>query len=330
MQAPHGRDGITGDAIAPMGRSCSEHIRRRGAYAPAMPFPTDRLRQHLRRLHESLPAALARRFFETDLLTHAAALSFYTLLSLAPLLLLLLWLTASLYPSAQEALMQQMGDLAGSEARDVAMTVVANAQRRPDIGSLAGIWSTALLFLGATAVFARLQAALNLIFRSDAAQLAGIWPWIRKRMLSFGVVFALGFLLIVSMSLTTALQVVFARLPSLLPVLGDLGSLALYALAFAFLYHYLPDRRVRWRQALLGGVITSGLFVLGRWAIGVYLAEAAPDSAYGSMGTLVLLLLWMYYAAAVFFIGALITAVIDERMSDRGAGDTPAGHVASQ
>src|SRR3546814_1129914 len=79
------------------------------------------------------------------------------------------------------------------------------------------------------------------------------------------------------------------------------------SIAFAFLYHYLPDRRVRWRQALLGGLITAGLFVLGRWAIGLYLSEAAPGSAYGSMGALVLLLVWMYYAAAVFFIGALIT-----------------------
>jgi membrane protein len=149
---------------------------------------------------------------------------------------------------------------------------------------------------------------------------------LRKRVLSFGVVLALGFLLIVSMSLTTALQVVFAWLPSILPALGNLSSLALYSVAFAFLYHYLPDRRVRWRQALLGGVITAGLFVLGRWGIGLYLARAAPGSAYGSMGTLVLLLVWMYYAAAVFFIGALITAVIDERTLRAGAAPpAPAG-----
>src|SRR3546814_3983417 len=104
-------------------------------------------------------------------------------------------------------------------------------------------------FIGATAVFARLQTALNLIFHSDARQLSGPWAWLCKRVLSFGVVLALGFLLIVSMSLTTALQVVFAWLPSILPVLGDMTSLALYTIAFAFLYHYLPDRRVRWRQA---------------------------------------------------------------------------------
>jgi membrane protein len=296
------------------------------AYPRAMHFSRERVRQRLQRLQESLPVALGRRFVETDLLTHAAALSFYALLSLAPLLVLLLWLAASLYPTAQDELMRQVGDLAGSGARDVASTVIANAQRRPDVGSLAGIWSTILLFVGATAVFARLQTALNLIFHSDSRQLPGRWAWLRKRVLSFGVVLALGFLLIVSMSLTTALQVVFAWLPSILPALGNLSSLALYSVAFAFLYHYLPDRRVRWRQALLGGVITAGLFVLGRWGIGLYLAQAAPGSAYGSMGTLVLLLVWMYYAAAVFFIGALITAVIDERMLRAGAARTaPSG-----
>src|SRR5690606_16059142 len=278
-----------------------------------MHFSRERIRRRLQRLQESLPVALVRRFVETDLLTHAAALSFYTLISLAPLLVLLLWLAASLYPSAQDELMRQVGDLAGSGAKDVASTVIANAQTRPDVGSLAGLWSTALLFVGATAVFARLQAALNLIFHGSSRQLPGLWAWLRKRVLSFGVVLSLGFLLIVSMSLTTALQVVFAWLPAILPVLGNVTSLALYTAAFAFLYHYLPDRRVRWRQALLGGLITSGRFVLGRWAIGLYLAEAAPGSAYGSMGALVLLLVWMYYAAAVFFIGALITAVIDER-----------------
>lgn len=293
-----------------------------------MHIPTDKLRDRFERLQESLPANLVRRFFETDLLTHAAALSFYTLLSLAPLLVLLLWLTASLYPSAQQALLLQIGELAGADARDVAGMIITNASSRPDIGSLAGLWGTLLLFLGATAVFARLQAALNLIFHSDARHLPGIVAWLRKRIFSFGVVLALGFMLLVSMTLTTALQVVFAHAPSLVPLLGGALSMLLYILAFAFLYHFLPDRPVRWKQALLGGVITSGLFILGRWLIGLYLATAAPGSAYGSMGILVLLLVWVYYAAAVFFIGALITAVIDERARRRQDAAAPA-HVAS-
>lgn len=274
-------------------------------------FDSAKLRHRLERLQESLPAALARRFVETDLMTHAASLSFYALISLAPLLVLVLWLTASLYPSAQAALVEQVGGIAGSGAQDIAGTVIENATQRPDVGSLAGLWSTLLLFVGASAVFARLQATLNLVFRTDAQKL-GIFDWIRKRMFSFGVVFALGFLLLVSAALTTALEIAFEGSPTL-PVLGNLTALALYSFAFALMYHYLPDRRVRWRQALLGGVITSGLFVLGRWAIGLYITRAAPGSAYGSMGTLVILLVWMYYAAVVFFVGALITAVIDER-----------------
>ena len=279
------------------------------------PLTAEQIKQRVRTVRGSLPVALAQRFVETDLLTHAASLSFYTLISLAPLLVLLLWITASLYPSAQAELMAQIGELAGSDARAVADTVLRNATSRPDVGSLAGLWSTLLLFVGATAVFARLQATLNLIFHASDTRL-GVLGWLRKRVFSFGVVFALGFLLLASAALTTTLEILLAGSPTL-PVLGNLAALAVNALTFALMYHYLPDRRVRWRQALLGGAITAGLFVLGRWGIGTYIARAAPGSAYGSMGTLVILLVWMYYAAMVFFAGALITAVIDERARER-------------
>jgi membrane protein len=199
--------------------------------------------------------------------------------------------------------------------------VIRNADARPDLGSLAGLWSTTLLLVGATVVFAQLQGALNLIFRTDAKHLSGLAAWMRKRVFSLGVVLAIGFLLVVSMVATTALQVAFARLPSLLPALGYTSTLLLYALAFAFFYHYLPDRRVAWSRAFLGGAITALLFAGGRYLIGLYLAEAAPGSAYGSMGALVLLLLWVYYASVVFFAGALITAVIDERRVREVSGE---------
>ncbi|AER57701.1 hypothetical protein DSC_15285 [Pseudoxanthomonas spadix BD-a59] len=280
----------------------------------------DKLQRRLNSLQQSLPVAMARRFSDSDLMTQAAALAFYALLSLAPLLVLLLWLTASAYPSAQEALMKQIGALAGNEARGVAQAVLDNAKARPSLGSLAGIWSTLLLFFGATAVFARLQAALNLIFSTDAQELGGgLLAWLKKRVFSFGVVLALGFVLLVSMLASTAVQVLFANVPSLLPVLGNAVTLALYILAFGFLYRYLPDRTVEWRQALLGGAITAGLFILGRYAIGLYLVRTEPGSAYGSMGALVIMLVWIYYATVVFFVGALITAVIDERVDAHAA-----------
>ncbi len=251
---------------------------------------------------------------------------------MAPLLVLLLWLTASLYPPAQQALIDQISSVAGSSAATVAETVLKNADNQPDVGSLAGVWSTLLLFVGATAVFAQLQNALNLIFRTSGERLEGLKAWLRKRVFSFGVVLALGFLLILSMTATTVLQVAFAQLPSILPALGYVTSLLLYAVGFAFMYHYLPDRRVAWRQAFIGGVITSALFALGRYGIGVYIATVAPGSAYGSMGALVISLVWIYYATVVFFVGALMTAVIDERLRARhhlaAAGIDPA--TASQ
>ncbi|WP_312320934.1 YihY/virulence factor BrkB family protein [Stenotrophomonas sp.] len=276
-----------------------------------------RLRKYVDRLERSFPAAVGKRFVEIDVLTQAASVSFYALLSMAPLLVLLLWLTASLYPPAQQALVGQIADVAGSSAASVADTVLKNAENQPDVGSLAGVWSTLLLFIGATAVFAQLQNALNLIFHTSGERLDGIKAWLRKRVFSFGVVLALGFLLILSMTATTMLQVAFAQLPSVLPALGYVTTLLLYAVAFAFLYHYLPDRRVEWRQAFIGGVITSALFALGRYGIGVYIATVAPGSAYGSMGALVISLVWIYYATVVFFVGALMTAVIDERLRAR-------------
>ncbi|HEL2980389.1 TPA: YihY/virulence factor BrkB family protein [Stenotrophomonas maltophilia] len=285
-----------------------------------MPHPRAFLpavRSHLGKLQDSFPMAVAKRFVEIDVLTQAASVSFYALLSMAPLLVLLLWLTASLYPPAQQALIGQISSVAGSSVASVADTVLHNASSQPSVGSLAGLWSTLLLFVGATAVFAQLQNALNRIFHTSGQRLDGIKAWLRKRVFSFGVVLALGFLLILSMTATTALQVVFAQLPSVLPAIGYLTSLLLYTLAFAFLYHYLPDRRVAWRQAFIGGAITSALFALGRYGIGLYIATVAPGSAYGSMGALVISLVWIYYATAVFFVGALMTAVIDERLYAR-------------
>ena len=275
------------------------------------------------RFQASLAGALLQRFAEAGLMTQAASLAFYALLSLAPLLVLLLWMTASMYPPAQQSLIDQIGELAGPGAGAVAETVIRNATDQPDMGSLAGLWSTALLFGGATVVFAQLQGALNLIFRSEKQRFTGLPAWLRKRVFSLGVVLAIGFLLVISMVATTALQLAFARLPSLLPVVGYATTFLIYVVTFAFLYHYLPDRRVAWPQAFLGGAITAALFATGRWAIGLYLAETAPGSAYGSMGALVLLLVWIYYGSVVFFIGALLTAVIDERANGRPEASQP-------
>ena len=278
--------------------------------APPPPGP----RQTIRKATAgNLAMALLRRFLDADVITQAAALAFYAALSMAPLLLLLLWLTAS-NADAQAATLGQIGLLMGPEARDVAQTVIANARQAPDTGSIAGWWSIALLLIGATAVFAQLQDALNRIFRTDATALAGFVDWLKKRLFSFGILLALGFLLLVSMTVTTALDVALRHIDVLEPAVALVASLIVYALAFAFMYHFLPDRRVRWRLALGGGVFTAVLFVLGRGAIAWYLQRAPTGSAYGAMGALVLMMLWVYYAATILFVGAVVTATIDERL----------------
>jgi membrane protein len=139
---------------------------------------------------------------------------------------------------------------------------------------------------------------------------------------SLGLVLAMGFLLLVSMTVNTLLQLLFERFEWMLPLMATGATWLVYALSFALMYHYLPDRSVGWRRALGGGLATALLFLLGRAAIGWYLGSSNPASAstYGSMGTIVLALVWIYYAALVVFIGALLTAVVDERAKASGRG----------
>jgi membrane protein len=274
--------------------------------------------KRVRRADGGLAAALLKRFIDADLVSQSAALSFYAILSLAPLLLLLLWFTQSLLPSGQDALLDQIALLAGDEGRRVASAILAAAQRTPDPRSIAGWGSIGLLLVGASAVFAQLQDVLNRVFRTEAERLPGLRAWLRKRVFSFGLLLAVGFLLLVSMTVNTALQLAFARVDWMLPVLAQVGGFLVYTLAFALMYHFVPDRPVRWRMAVLGGAMTAAMFAVGRYAIALYLEHANPASAYGSMGTLALAMLWIYYAGLVVFVGALITAVADERRGARG------------
>src|SRR5262245_56867743 len=167
-------------------------------------------------------AGLVERFNETSLVSQSAALAFYALLSLAPLLLILLWITAAALPSARAAFLDQVGALLGQDFGTVAEAILTSAVAKPNIGSIAGVWSVALLVFGATAVFGQMQSVLNLIFRTSAKRLPGIFAWLRKRIFSFGMVLALGFLLLVSMTVNTLLQLTFARFEWLLPAVASI------------------------------------------------------------------------------------------------------------
>lgn len=282
------------------------------------------------RLAQSWPVKFGQRFIEYDILALAAALSFYMLLSLAPLVLMLLWVTTALYPQARAEFFTQIGLLVGPQAELTARTIVENASERPGTGSIAALLGTAALLIGASVVFGQLQVALNRVFRSDAKRLGGVGAWLRKRLTSLGMVMAVGFLLVVSMAAQALLAVLIAYVPDLLPLLAAAISFLLYAAVFAVMYRMLPDRPVSKSRALFGGALTAALFMLGRWAIGLYLGQADLGSAYGPAGGLVVMLVWMYYCAMIFLGGALITAMLDEharvkrRLADEQASERPA------
>ena len=269
--------------------------------------------QRVRRARGPLWKALWRRFLDADLVAQSAALAFYAIVSLAPLLLLLLWFTQALLPSGQQALLEQIGLLTGAEGRRVAAAILDASRRMPDPQSIAGWGSIAALCFGATLVFGQLQEVLNRLFRTEARKLPGLRAWLHKRVFSLGLVLAVGFLLLVSLTVNTVLQLAFSRVDQALPLVGQAASYLVYTLAFALMYHYVPDREVRWRMAIAGGAMTAAMFAVGRWVIALYLERADPGSAYGSMGTLALAMLWIYYAGLVVFLGALLTAVLDER-----------------
>ena len=265
-------------------------------------------------LQRSLTVAVVRRFFASDMPSQAGSLAFFTLLSLAPLVLMLLWLSTLLYPAAQQQFFAQVGALTGPQLEEMARTIVINAEQRPSAGSVAALLGTLALLAGASAVFGQLQLALNRVFGSDPSQLdGGVWAWIRKRLLSFGMTAGLGFLLVVSLVLQAVLQAIATQLPGLRVLFDVLLSTTVYSLVFAAMYWWLPDRDVSGRLSLIGGLLTALLFIVGRWLIGLYLGHAAVGNAYGPAGGLVIMLVWIYYCAMVFLLGATLTALIDER-----------------
>jgi membrane protein len=274
-----------------------------------------------------LAGALRRsvaNFISDDVLTLAAALAFYTMLSFSPLIVIAIHAASLAGPGAEAALLDQVRDVVGEEARSAAEAVIRSGKMRPEIGSIAGIAGLVMLGVGATTVFAELQSSLNLIFGVVARPTNAIWGWLRRRVLSLGVIFAIGFVLTVSLVVSAALGWLLPRGGVALDVANEVASTLVFALLFGVLFRYLPDARISRRAAFFGGVVTAVLFMLGKWAIGAYLAHGDIGGAYGAAGSLALLLVWVYYSAAIFFYGAELTAA---RLDADGIAIKPLEHA---
>jgi len=248
----------------------------------------------------------------------AAALSYYSLLSMAPLLLIVVGTAGFVFGEGvvREELIEQVRALTGQEGAVLVRTVIDNAERlEQDVFSI--LLGGGLMLFGATTVFAQLQGALNQVWQVKAAPGNAVLGFLRHRLLSFALILSLGFLLIVSLIASAIL----AALQGYLDTLGfaTIGwwrfvnaavSFAFVTLLIAMIFKYLPDALIGWPNVWLGALITSLLLLAGRYLIGLYLGQASIGSVFGAAGSAVVFLVWVYYAALIFFFGAEITRTV--------------------
>jgi membrane protein len=253
----------------------------------------------------------------------AAALAYYTVFSLAPLLIIVIAVAGFFFgeEAARGEIVGQMRGLVGTDGAAVIQTALENAHRPgSDSGLIASLISIAVLIFGASGVFVQLQESLNEIWDVDPEVQQGIGNMVRKRALSFAVVLSIGFLLLVSLVISAALSAVNNFATGLLPgldavwgVVNILLAFVVTAVLFALIYKYLPDVDVTWHDVWIGAIITSILFAIGRHFIGLYLGNSSFGSTYGAAGSLVVLLAWIYYSIQILFFGAEFTQVYAHR-----------------
>lgn len=247
----------------------------------------------------------------------AAALAYYTIFSLAPLLIIAVAIAGLVFgqEAAQGEIVNQADAMVGREGAEVVQEMVASA-KSPTSGILATIIGVVTLFMGASGVFGQLEDSLNTIWGVAPSAAGNIWGMIKGKFLNFTIVLGIGFLLLVSLVLSAGISAFTKYASDVVPgveiavhMLNFVLSFALTTLLFAIMYRILPDVDIAWRDVWLGAAVTSLLFTIGKIAIGFYLGQSSAASAYGAAGSLVVLLLWIYYSAQILFLGAEFTQV---------------------
>jgi membrane protein len=266
----------------------------------------------------------AAGFSDDELMTRAAALAFYSALSFAPMLVLLLWIAASLRPEWQAELVATASGLVGSRAAGAVRLVIDNADQRPGFGSWAGWFGLAVTLIGASLVFAQLQGAINRVWGLSARPGRAVFSWLRTRLYAMGLLLGLAFLLIVSFSVN-ALIALFLRGDTLgWQMLEALIALVVFAVVFAGIFKLLPDAVIAWRDAVAGAILTTLLFTAGKFVIGLYLERSSVGGAYGPAAGIVVLLVWVYFSAVIVLLGAELTEAV---AAERGAPIQPDAHA---
>ncbi len=246
-----------------------------------------------------------------------AALAFYTILSISPLVILTIAIVSLIYnqSAAKTHLLDEVQSLVGWQGR-VSVETILESGRKFSTGIVSTIVGVITLLVGASGVFQELRADLNEIWDTKPDAASGIRGFLRERVFSFGLVLAVGFVLMVSLLISAALAAVAKFFSNLLPVppllldlFNNLVSLAGIAVLFACILKYVPACRVEWKDVRIGATVTAILFVIGKALLGIYLGMSTTASSYGAAGSLVVLVVWVYYSAQIFYFGAEFTHV---------------------
>jgi membrane protein len=263
----------------------------------------------------------------------AAALSYYTLFSLAPLLIIVISIAGFAFgrEAAQNQIVETVQGLIGQESAQAIQGMIENASDQPKTGMISTVIGIIALILGAGGVVGQLQTSLNTIWGVEPKPGQGVWGFIRQRFISFAMVLGIGFLLLVSLvvsavvtGLTEIVGTLFGGTDLVAHALDLIVSFALITVLFAMIYKFLPDVKIQWGDVWIGAALTSLLFTIGKFLIGLYLGSSGVTSAYGAAGSLITVLLWVYYSALIFFLGAEFTQVY---ASQYGSGVKPTEHA---
>ncbi|WP_333676176.1 YihY/virulence factor BrkB family protein [Dyella sp.] len=246
-------------------------------------------------------------FNEDELFTHAAAIAYYSALSMAPLIVLTLWLLSLLGAQWQAQLNHALTNMMGDKAAQAVVMIVNTAKSRPALGNVAGVLGLLVTFFSASAVFAQLQGSLNRIWRVQEPSRNAIGIWLKARARAFALVIGIAFLLIISFAVSAAIHLMIPYGSLAWSILEYVISLLVFVVAFGAMYRVLPDTQIAWSDAVWGALLTTVLFTLGKFAIELYIGHVSIGGAYGSAGTIVVMLTWVYYASFVVLLGAELT-----------------------
>lgn len=251
-------------------------------------------------------------WFDHRAASKGAALAFYTLFSIAPILVLVIAIAGLFYgrQAAQGEILAQLQGLVGAQSAQAIQMVLSGARDKGQ-GVWATIVATGLLLFGATSVFAELKASLDEIWQVPPLRQGSFWDTLRTRLLSFGLVLVLAFLLMVSL-VVSALLAILERYWSgtwhqaiyIFTLLADLTGFGVIAVLFAVIFKMLPRVHLSWQDVVIGALGTAALFTLGKYAIGIYIGHSGVANSFGAAGSMIALLLWVYYSAQIFFLGA--------------------------